>query len=380
MRGRAVALTTGMRSSSGERFAIVARTQHDLRKPCGRIAEALRCASRRKLLQASAVSGVFSDGFQSTVSPQTSASAEIPAPDGDREVEGGDHADETERMPLLHHAMAGTLRCDREAVELARKTDREIADIDHLLHFAETFLQNLAGFKVRQRLPRASLSSRNSSPKRRISSPRRGAGTWRHTSNARTLAAILTPIGVCRRSGCARSRCRRSANGPRARPADVDHTEFGGCRRTFFLLQTRTQQEPVHGPQEIGHPVAPERAGELHLRCCLSQISARHATAVSPPAIQGPAGWTPTGEGPPASHPTFVRRFRSSQASSWAQCVGIDANMDKRGRIRASASSNAPEIRRSIDEKPSHHRPARAPQNRGFSRSVPMVCPGYSRS
>jgi hypothetical protein len=50
-------------------------------------------------------------------------------------------------MPLLHHAMAGPLRRDGETVELARETDREVADVDHLLHFAEAFLQNLAGFE-----------------------------------------------------------------------------------------------------------------------------------------------------------------------------------------------------------------------------------------
>src|SRR6185437_1550386 len=50
-----------------------------------------------------------------------------------------------ERVPRLHHAMAGPLGGDGEAVELAREADSEIADIDHLLHFAEAFLQDLAG-------------------------------------------------------------------------------------------------------------------------------------------------------------------------------------------------------------------------------------------
>jgi hypothetical protein len=48
-------------------------------------------------------------------------------------------------MPLLHHAMSRTLAGNGEAIELAGKTDREIADINHLLHFAAAFGSDLAG-------------------------------------------------------------------------------------------------------------------------------------------------------------------------------------------------------------------------------------------
>src|ERR1700733_259424 len=68
----------------------------------------------------------------------------IPRPDRNRKIESGNNSDGAGRMPLLHHAMAGTFRRDGEAVKLARETDREIADVDHLLHFAEPFLQDLA--------------------------------------------------------------------------------------------------------------------------------------------------------------------------------------------------------------------------------------------
>ena len=34
----------------------------------------------------------------------------IPRPDGDRKIEGGDHADDAQRMPLLEHAMRRPLR------------------------------------------------------------------------------------------------------------------------------------------------------------------------------------------------------------------------------------------------------------------------------
>ena len=49
--------------------------QHRLDRPCGASAEALERRARRSPAQASAVSGVFSDGFQTTALPQTSASA-----------------------------------------------------------------------------------------------------------------------------------------------------------------------------------------------------------------------------------------------------------------------------------------------------------------
>ena len=41
-----------------------------------------------------------------------------------------------ERMPLLHHPVPRPLRAHRQAVELTREAGREVADVDHLLHFA----------------------------------------------------------------------------------------------------------------------------------------------------------------------------------------------------------------------------------------------------
>ena len=48
-------------------------------------------------------------------------------------------------MPGLHHAVARSLCGDGEPIQLAGETDREIADVDHLLHFAEAFGNDLAG-------------------------------------------------------------------------------------------------------------------------------------------------------------------------------------------------------------------------------------------
>jgi hypothetical protein len=63
----------------------------------------------------------------------------VPRPHGHGEVEGRDHAAHAQRMPGFHHAVAGALGGHRQAVELAREADREIADVDHFLHFARAF-------------------------------------------------------------------------------------------------------------------------------------------------------------------------------------------------------------------------------------------------
>ena len=68
----------------------------------------------------------------------------VPRPDRDGKVEGRDDADRAERMPLLHHAVPRPLGGDRQAVELAREADREVADVDHLLHLAVSFRADLA--------------------------------------------------------------------------------------------------------------------------------------------------------------------------------------------------------------------------------------------
>ncbi len=50
-------------------------------------------------------------------------------------------------MPGLHHAVARALGGDGEAVKLAREADGEIADVDHLLHFAEALGDDLSRFE-----------------------------------------------------------------------------------------------------------------------------------------------------------------------------------------------------------------------------------------
>jgi len=68
----------------------------------------------------------------------------VPRPHRDGEVEGGDDADDAERVPGLHHPVAGPLGGDGEAVQLPRQPDGEVADVDHLLHLAQPLRGDLA--------------------------------------------------------------------------------------------------------------------------------------------------------------------------------------------------------------------------------------------
>ena len=68
----------------------------------------------------------------------------VPCPDRNREIERRDHARHAERMPGLDQPMPGALGSDGASVELAGQTDRETADVDHLLHFAQRLGGDLA--------------------------------------------------------------------------------------------------------------------------------------------------------------------------------------------------------------------------------------------
>ena len=106
----------------------------------------------------------------------------VPRPHRDREVEGADHHRRPERVPGLHHAMPGALAGDGQAVQLARQPDGEIADVDHFLHFAQPFLQDLAGLDGHQPPERllvrahqlAEPAHQLTAPGRRHAAPRRG--------------------------------------------------------------------------------------------------------------------------------------------------------------------------------------------------------------
>src|SRR5712692_924384 len=48
-------------------------------------------------------------------------------------------------MPGFEHAVSRPLARDHPPIELPRQPDREIADVDHLLHFALALFEDLAG-------------------------------------------------------------------------------------------------------------------------------------------------------------------------------------------------------------------------------------------
>src|ERR1700733_14501728 len=58
-------------------------------------------------------------------------------------------------MPGLRHAMFVALGGNRQAVELAGKPHSEVANVDHLLDFAEAFRLDLAGLNGNEPAERA---------------------------------------------------------------------------------------------------------------------------------------------------------------------------------------------------------------------------------
>ena len=135
-----------------------AAEHHGSRGPSGTSPKLLRAArARQSAGSASAVSGVFSDGFHTTASPQTSASAAFHAHTATGKLNALMTPTTPERMPGLHHAVAGPLGGDGEAVELARQADGEVADVDHLLHLAQALLRGSCRPRSVTRRPSACL-------------------------------------------------------------------------------------------------------------------------------------------------------------------------------------------------------------------------------
>ena len=143
---------------------------------------------------ASAVSGVFSDGFHTTVSPQTRASAAFHDQTATGKLKAEMTPHDAERMPGFHHAVLGALGGDGQAVELARQADGEIADVDHLLNFAEAFGRDLAGFQ-RHEAAEIVLGGAQFLAEQTHEFAATGAGTLRHAWNAswaRPMAAFAS--------------------------------------------------------------------------------------------------------------------------------------------------------------------------------------------
>ena len=71
----------------------------------------------------------------------------VPGPDGNGEIEGGDDPHHAKRLPGFHHAVTRALGRDGEAIKLPRHTHCKVANVDHLLHFAQAFRADLANLE-----------------------------------------------------------------------------------------------------------------------------------------------------------------------------------------------------------------------------------------
>ncbi len=142
----------------GELHGTVGAADHELEEPVRDVAE----ARRRPVEERRAREGAERRSLRGLPDHGVAADERdrgVPAPHGDREVEGADHGDGAERVPGLGQPVAGALRRDRAAVELAREPDREVADVDHLLHLAEALLGDLPDLERDERAERLLLAA-----------------------------------------------------------------------------------------------------------------------------------------------------------------------------------------------------------------------------
>ena len=103
-------------------------------------------AARSKMAWvARAVSGVFSEGFQTTELPHTKASAafQLHTATGKLKAEMTPTTPSGCQVSIMR--WFGAFRAYGETGELAREPGGEDADIDHLLNFAEAFGEEFAG-------------------------------------------------------------------------------------------------------------------------------------------------------------------------------------------------------------------------------------------
>ena len=169
-------------------------------RPSGASGPKRSMARSRIFIVASAESGVFSDGFQITGSPQTSASAAFQ----DQTATGKLKAE------MIAHGPSGcqvsVMRWPGRSEAMARPYNwRERPTAKSQMSIisctsprpSETILPTSSVTSA----PKAFFEARNSSPRRRTSSPRRGAGTSRQARKAfcaRSMIAGMSAAGVSR--------------------------------------------------------------------------------------------------------------------------------------------------------------------------------------
>ena len=97
-----------------------------------------------------AQSGVGPAGFHTTGSPHTAAMALFHDQTATGKLKAVMTPTTPSGMPLLHHPVPRTLGRDGQAVQLARETHGEVADVDHLLHLAVSLGADLAHLERHQ--------------------------------------------------------------------------------------------------------------------------------------------------------------------------------------------------------------------------------------
>ena len=151
--------------------------------------------------QASAVSRVFSDGFQTTGSPQTSAIAVFQ----DQTATGKLNAEMTPTTPSGCHC--SIIRWPGRSVAMVlpnswRDSPTARSQMSIISCTSPRPSEVILPASIETSAPRSSLCSRSNSPSSRTRPPRTGAGTSRHCWNASAALPTISPTccGVCARS------------------------------------------------------------------------------------------------------------------------------------------------------------------------------------
>ena len=133
----------------GQRRADLATALQQLQQTVGRVAEASEGADGDRHRRCSGQRGLFARLPDHRIAAHQ-RQRRIPRPHRDRKVERADDGDRPERMPLFDHPVIGPLAGDGQPVQLARQADGIVANVDHFLHFALAFGDDLAGFERHQ--------------------------------------------------------------------------------------------------------------------------------------------------------------------------------------------------------------------------------------
>ena len=124
---------------------------HDhLQEPRWRIPERPGGTIEQRLAGQGTQRGLFG-GLPHDAVPAHQRQGRVPRPHRHRKIERRNDTDDAHRMPVFRHPVAGAFRRHRQSIELPGQADGKVADIDHLLDFADSLGANLAGLQGHQR-------------------------------------------------------------------------------------------------------------------------------------------------------------------------------------------------------------------------------------